>query len=128
MADKPVILIADDDWMNREVMQTFFEHSNFNVLVAQDGDEALRLTREHMPDIALLDVRMRGLTGYDVCAKIKSDAATRHIVVVVITALERDKDREHAVAARADAFVPKSMDWSAILERIEGLLTGKNGQ
>lgn len=125
MNDKPLILIADDDWMNREVMQSFFEHSGYGVIVAQDGAEAVRLAQEHKPDLALLDVRMRGMDGYEVCAELKGDAATQSIVVVVITALERDKDRERAAEVHADDFVQKSMDWTTIMTRIEKLLAAR---
>lgn len=122
MDEKPLILIADDDWMNREVMQSFFEHAGLEVVIAKDGSEALELAHARQPRLALLDVRMRGVDGYAVCAQLKADEATRQMIVVLITALERDHDRERAVQVGADDFVPKSMDWTAILERIEGLL------
>jgi CheY-like chemotaxis protein len=122
MDEKPLILIADDDWMNREVMQSFFEHAGLEVVIASDGSEAVELAQARQPRLALLDVRMRGVDGYAVCAQLKADEATRHIIVVLITALERDHDRERAAQVGADDFVPKSMDWTAILERIEGLL------
>lgn len=122
MTDKPVILIADDDWMNRDVMQSFFEHAGFAVVIARDGTEAIKLAHEQQPRLALLDVRMRGVDGYEACARLKADETTRAIIVVLITALERDHDRERAVQSGADDFVPKSMDWTDILARIEGLL------
>jgi CheY-like chemotaxis protein len=118
-----LVLVVDDDWMNREVMQSFFEHAGYQVIVATNGNQALQLAHTHHPALAMIDVRMSDLSGYEVCHLLKSDTQTQNVKVVLITALERKEDRVYAQEARADDFVSKSLEWPAIVERVGLLLT-----
>lgn len=120
--DYPMILVADDDWMNREVMEAMFEMAGYRVVSAHSGAQAVRMAQELQPLLALVDVRMPDADGYGVCAQIKSDARTEHIKVMLITALERDGDRDRAHSVNADAFVLKTLDWGAILAEVKQLI------
>ncbi len=119
---RPLILIADDDWMNREVLQSFLENAGYPVIIASSGVEALNLARERMPMLAVVDVRMADLSGYDVCVALKQDATTGKIKVVLITALLREQERNRAAQVGADDVVSKTLDWNTILAHICKLL------
>jgi CheY-like chemotaxis protein len=117
-----VILVADDDWMNREVMQTFLESAGYHVIPAISGSQALQLTYARRPDLVMLDVRMNGLDGYEVCEHLKSDESLHSLKVVLVTAMEREEDMARAAAVHADDFLPKSLDWMTIMARVGQLL------
>src|SRR5262245_8429355 len=62
-----VIMVVDDDWMNRELLQTHLERAGYDVVTANNGQKALEIVMSRPPDLVLLDVRMHGLDGYEVC-------------------------------------------------------------
>jgi two-component system cell cycle response regulator len=103
----PIILVVDDDWMNRDLMQAHLTVAGYEVVTANSGEKALQLVDAQMPDLILLDVRMHGMSGYDVCAHLKSQEATRHIPIIIVTALDKDEDYQRAVEVGADDFLPK---------------------
>ncbi len=119
---RPLILIADDDWMSREVLQSFLENAGYRVIAASSGVEALNLARERNPHLAVIDVRMNDMSGYEVCTTIKQDGATGLIKVVLITALLREQERNRAAQAGADDVISKSFDWNVILAHVCKLL------
>ena len=80
------ILVADDDEGLCGLLTAVLKTAGYKTLIADDGSAALELTRQHVPDIALLDVSMPGIDGFDTCRAIKSDARTAHIPVLLLTA------------------------------------------
>jgi CheY-like chemotaxis protein len=118
----PLILIADDDWMSREVLQSFLEGAGYRVIAAANGSDTLNLARERQPMLAVVDVRMNDMSGYEVCKLIKQDGATGTMKVMLITALLREQERNSAAQAGADDVISKSLDWNVILTRVCKLL------
>lgn len=116
------ILVVDDDWMNREVIEAYLTSAGFGVVTAHSGEDALAMIAAAPPDLIMLDVRMSGMDGYEVCQRLKGDAATRHIPVVMVTALEADEDKRAAIEAGADDFVSKPFDALLMLTRVRSLL------
>src|SRR5687767_6846802 len=112
MSDQPsarqVILIADDERMNRELMRSFLENAGHTVVVAESGPRALELARQHQPIIAVLDVRMAGMTGFETCSRLKEDAETATIKVLLFSAMDSPHDRAHAVEVKADGYLSKA--------------------
>ena len=98
---KPKILIADDGRENREGLQQVFEGDGYDVVLASNGEEALRLTVTERPDIVLCDVTMPRLSGFDVCDIIKSTPELKHIPVILESFLDEkiDIDRAYKVGA-----------------------------
>jgi two-component system cell cycle response regulator len=117
------IMIVDDDVMNRELLQTVFERYGYSALHAANGPQALRLAETEQPSLIICDVRMAGMDGYEVCAQIKDSAATSHIPVIMLSAYDNDTERQKALAARADDFIPKLHGWQKLIERIKQLLS-----
>lgn len=119
---KPRILIIDDDWLNREMLEAYLTNAGCEVMTSYDGQKALDLIAETPPDLVLLDVRMPGMDGYDVCVHLKSNPATQFIPVIMVTALEREEDKIQAIEAGADDFVTKPFNPYLLLARVKSLL------
>jgi DNA-binding response OmpR family regulator len=121
-----VILVVDDEWMNREMMQVYLETEGYEVMLAHSGDQALEMLGARHPDMVLTDVRMPGMSGYDLCTRLKSDQATRSIPVILITGLEREEDYRRGLEVGADDFVSKPLVIPVMLNRIKSLLRIKD--
>ena len=117
-----LVLVVDDDWINREVMEAHLKGAGYNVHVAHSGRRALEMAFDASPDLVLLDVRMQDMSGYDVCKQLKSAEATRSALVMMVTALESDEVKQKAIAAGADDFISKPYTAMTILVRIRNLL------
>lgn len=122
----PLILVVDDDWMNREVMEAHLQAADYDVMVAQSGENALEMAFERPPDLVLLDVKMQGISGYEVCERLKSHQATRYVPVVIVTALESDEDKLKAIRSGADDFMGKPFTSLIMLTRVRSLLRIKH--
>ena len=118
----PLILVVDDDWMNREMMQAYLERTGFRVLLAHDATSALAMAREHQPHLIMLDVRMGEVDGYDVCRDLKADRSTSQIPVVMLSALSTDEAHAPALEAGAIAFITKTVNLSRVVASIRELL------
>lgn len=116
------ILVVDDIATNRMVMAAQLKARYFDVLVAENGAEGLELAQNQDPDIVLLDCVMPGLDGFEVCKRLKADARTRDIPVVMVTALETHESRLQALGAGADDFLPRPITDTALFARIRQLL------
>ncbi|GAP94295.1 response regulator [Leptolyngbya sp. NIES-2104] len=92
------ILVIDDDLSALDIMQRYLSREGFNVITAEDGHEGLRLAREHLPSVILLDVRMPNLNGWEVLTYLKSDPELCHIPVVMVT-VEDDQSLGYALGA-----------------------------
>src|SRR5206468_1010418 len=96
------ILVVDDVEANVRLLEARLSAEYYEVLTARDGEAALRLAATERPDIILLDVMMPGLDGFAVCRKLKEDPETRHIPVVLVTALDGRSDRLAGLESGAD--------------------------
>jgi CheY-like chemotaxis protein len=122
----PLIMVVDDEWMNREMLQAYLEGAGYEVVLVASGPKALELAAARPPDLVLLDVRMTGMNGYEVCARLKATEATRYTPVLMVTGLVGDDDKRQALNAGADDFIPKPLDSLIMLNRIKSLLRVKH--
>ncbi len=118
----PRILVADDDWLNRDLLKAYLSTSGCEVITAADGRTALEMALEHVPDLALVDVQMPRLDGLALCASLKSRPETQFIPVVIVTALDREDEKVKAIDAGADDFVTKPYSSLVLLTRVRSLL------
>jgi CheY-like chemotaxis protein len=115
-------MIVDDDQMNRELLETVIKRSGYSVAHANSGTQALTLIEAQPPDLILLDVRLGEMSGFDVCARLKSEPATRPIPIIILTAADNEDDRMNALRAGADGFFPKMHGWQPLVAQVKQML------
>jgi two-component system cell cycle response regulator len=115
------ILVVDDIEANVRLLEAKLEADYYQVITANDGVRALELAASEQPDIILLDVMMPGLDGFQVCRRLKEDPLTRHIPVVLVTALDGRQDRIGGLDAGADEFLTKPVDDLFLFARVRSL-------
>ncbi|PHR56758.1 MAG: PleD family two-component system response regulator [Robiginitomaculum sp.] len=116
------ILIVDDMDSNIRVLSAKLEAEYYDVLVANSGADAILTARQEQPDLILLDVMMPIMDGFETCRQLKKDPITQHIPVVMVTALDQQKDRVDGLQAGADDFLSKPIDDIALFARVRSLL------
>src|SRR5436853_320053 len=96
------ILIVDDNAQNVELLEAYLEELGADIRTASDGLEALAAVEQRQPDVILLDVMMPRMSGYQACVKLKANAATKDIPIIMVTALNEVSDAERAVESGTD--------------------------
>ncbi|HEY9217808.1 MAG TPA: PleD family two-component system response regulator [Phenylobacterium sp.] len=115
------ILVVDDIEANVRLLEAKLAAEYYEVLTANDGPTALAIAASEKPDIVLLDVMMPGMDGLQVCKRLKEDAETRHIPVVLVTALDGRSDRISGLESGADEFLTKPIDDVMLFARVRSL-------
>ena len=118
----PLLLIADDDEDILELLGFRLERAGYEIVRARNGEEALRLALEHTPALALLDVTMPGLDGYEVTRRLRTEPRTSAMPVILLTARAQASDISRGMAAGADDYIKKPFDAHDLRRRIERLL------
>lgn len=116
--EKPVILLVDDNTINLQVLHETLDGQGYQLLVARSGEEALRIARKADPDLILLDIMMPGIDGYETCARLKADDATRSSVVIFLTALQSTEEKVRGLSLGAMDFITKPFDPEEIIARV----------
>jgi len=115
------ILVVDDVEANVRLLEAKLSAEYYEVLTAADGPTALAMAASERPDIVLLDVMMPGMDGFSVCRRLKDDPETRHLPVVLLTALDGRQDRVAGLEAGADEFLTKPIDDVLLFARVRSL-------
>jgi two-component system cell cycle response regulator len=115
------ILVVDDIESNVRLLEAKLTAEYYEVLTAYDGPTALAMAASERPDIVLLDVMMPGMDGFSVCRRLKDDPDTRHVPVVLVTALDGRADRVAGLEAGADDFLSKPIDDLMLFARVRSL-------
>ncbi len=115
------ILVVDDIEANVRLLEAKLTAEYYDVIPAYDGQRALDLAASEQPDIILLDVMMPGMDGFQVCRRLKDDPLTRHIPVVLVTALDGRQDRISGLDAGADEFLTKPVEDIFLFARVRAL-------
>lgn len=116
------ILVVDDVEPNVRLLEAKLTLEYYEVLTATDGATALEIAAAERPDIILLDVMMPGMDGFETCRRLKADPVTRHIPVVLVTALDGREDKMKGLAVGADDFVTKPIDDVILFARVKSLV------
>ena len=116
------ILVVDDEPNNRLLLKVMLTPDGYEVVTAAAGEEALALIARDPPDLIVLDVMMPGMDGYQVAARIKSDDATRHIPIIMLTALSDRNSMMHGLNAGAEEVLTKPVVRTELSLRVRNLL------
>lgn len=119
---KAKILVTDDIKQNVKLLRVILTASDYDVVEAYDGEEALEKAKAERPDLIIMDVMMPRLTGYEACRKLREDDALREIPVIMVTALHEMDDRIKGIEAGADDFISKPFNKVELLARVKSLL------
>jgi response regulator RpfG family c-di-GMP phosphodiesterase len=119
------VLVVDDSNLLRGILREELEAEGFEVHLAEDGPQALEMARDLRPDVVLLDIGLPGMDGYEVCRRVKGDAATAEIPIVMITALNELKDKLAGFEAGADDYLTKPFFTKELLARLRKHLRGR---
>jgi CheY-like chemotaxis protein len=118
------ILIVEDNPQNRYLMTFLLEKHGYDLLVAEDAEQAFELLEESRPDLILMDMQLPRVDGYEATRRIKADERFRDIPVVALTAHSMRGDQTRAMAAGCDEFVTKPVDTDGLLALVSRLLGG----
>jgi DNA-binding response OmpR family regulator len=117
-----VVLVAEDDEDILRLVEIRLQQDGYEVLCAKDGETALRLAAERRPALALLDVQMPKVNGYEVTRRLRADEATHRMAIIILTASVRDTELERAFDAGADDFLRKPFSPSDLASRVRAVL------
>lgn len=116
------VLVVDDIVANVRLLEAKLTAEYFEVVTAMNGLDALEAVQRTKPDIILLDVMMPGIDGIEVCTRLKANPATRHIPVIMVTALDQPEDRLRGLKAGADDFLTKPVNDISLFSRVKSLV------
>jgi DNA-binding response OmpR family regulator len=119
---EPLVLVADDDEDIRSLVTFRLERAGYRVVTAADGEHALSLALEHSPDLAILDVMMPRLDGYELTRRLRQHEATKSIPVILLTARAQEADVERGFEVGADDYIRKPFSPQELRARVQAIL------
>lgn len=117
-----VVLVVDDSMAHAQMVAAHLERAGYRTRLAYGGPEALALIEEQPPDLVILDVMMPGMDGFQVCERLKTNDTTWFIPVILLTALNDQRDRIRGIESGADDFLSKPFNREEMLARVRSLL------
>jgi len=127
MSDRPVVLVVEDDLEMNQLQCELLDVYGFDSQAAYTGAQALELCDGETTDAVLLDLMLPEIDGYETCRRLKSQASTDKLPVVMITAMDSDDCRQRGMEAGADAYFTKPFDPDQVISTLQ-LLIGANGE
>jgi CheY-like chemotaxis protein len=119
---RQLVLVAEDEHHDWLIYGKVLWYNGYDVMRAEDGDEGLRLAREHVPDLVLADLMLPGLDGIELCREIKGDPATRHIPVIMLTARRESEYGSRAIRAGCERYLEKPIGPVKVLHEVERMV------
>jgi CheY-like chemotaxis protein len=117
------VLIVDDERSNRTLLEVMLEPEGYVLETAENGEKALAMVGSFAPDLILLDIMMPGMNGYVVTSRIRENPATKHIPIILLSALDDRNSKAHGLGAGADAFLGKPIDRAELCGHVKQLLS-----
>jgi putative two-component system response regulator len=116
-----LVLIVDDEYVGRETLQSVLEGEGYRLEMAENGWQAIEKAKALLPDVILLDVMMPGMTGFEVCRRIRNDPQVAEIPIIILTALDDRESLLNSLKAGADDFISKPFDRYELRARLIGI-------
>ena len=123
MTQRTVLYVEDNEY-NRKIVRQLLSRSPCRLIEAGDGETGVALARQELPDLILMDVQLPKMSGLDATRLLTTEAATRHIPVIVITSYALSGDREKAMQAGAASYLAKPYSPSELLAMVKQFLPG----
>lgn len=123
--DKPYILVVDDNRITTKLLRRYLEANGYEATEAYDGVECIESVENRLPDAIVLDVMMPRLDGYETVKRLKSQDGTKHIPVVIVTALNDVANQLKSIEAGADDFLSKPIEEKLLIAKVK-LLSNLN--
>ena len=118
----PKILLVEDNEMNRDSLSRLLSRRGFEVIFAEDGEQAVALTRSALPDLVLMDISLPKLDGYEATRILRTFEATRTIPIIALTAHAMTSDRTMAMEAGCTDFESKPVEFARLVGKIQSYL------
>jgi diguanylate cyclase (GGDEF)-like protein len=125
---RPLILVADDDEVVLDLIDTFLKDNGYDSILVNNGYEAVDAFKQHSPDLALLDADMPEMDGFQACEIIRTIPGSRQTPIVMVTVLSDDASVNLAFAVGAEDYITKPIHWAVLRQRIRILLDRKEAQ
>ena len=122
MADRPSILVVEDDRETAQMLKTYFERQGFRIYWASWGADALRITQESEPDLIVLDIRLPDIDGYEVCRQLRSQRRTENVPIIFLTERRERTDRLSGLELGAVDYITKPFDIQELRLRVRNAL------
>jgi CheY-like chemotaxis protein len=119
---RPLILVVDDVPDNRDVVAHFLRFKKYDVVEAEDGETALLIARERLPDAVVMDLALPKMSGYEVTQRLKADGKTKHIPVIALTATSSVDGEERAIASGCALYLTKPCPHSRLETAVRSCL------
>ncbi|HDZ46897.1 hypothetical protein LCGC14_0119960 [marine sediment metagenome] len=116
------VLVVDDEPNIVLSLEFLMEQAGFEVVTAEDGEQALARVDDTQPDLLLLDISLPGISGFDVLERLRSQEATAQLPIIMLTAHGRDVEREKGMALGADDYITKPFSTQSLVEKVKALL------
>ena len=119
---KPALLLVEDDRALADLLMWHFDREGYDIVRTADGDEALLLAEERVPDLVILDWMIEGVSGIEVCRRLRRRPATAHVPIIMLTARGEESDRIRGLETGADDYVTKPFSPRELLARVGAVL------
>jgi two-component system phosphate regulon response regulator PhoB len=119
---KPTLLLVEDDRALADLLMWHFDREGYEIVRTADGDEALILAEERTPDLVILDWMIEGVSGIEVCRRLRRRASTAHVPIIMLTARGEESDRIRGLETGADDYVTKPFSPRELIARVGAVL------
>ena len=119
-----LILVVEDNDKNRKLVRDVLTFKGYHIIEAETGEDGVRLARERLPRLILMDIQLPGIDGIEALRRLRADDATRAIPVVAVTASAMDHDRQQIMAAGFDGYQAKPLNVREFMAAVERIVAG----
>lgn len=123
MYENKKVLVVEDELKIRKVISMYLKKEGFSVLETGNGLEALSLTEKEKPDLIILDIMLPGMSGYEVCRKIKSNEDTKNIIIVILSAKGQEWEKSEGYQVGADLYETKPFSPKQLINNVKAIIS-----
>lgn len=122
----PKVLIVEDDPLNLRLFNDLLTNQDCDVITSKDGVGVHKMVKEHMPELILMDIQLRGLSGVDLIKELKQDDNLKHIPIIAVTAFAMKNDEAYISTSGCDMYVSKPVHIDAFYKAVSNFITLAN--